>query len=219
MAIEMDPPLVRASRRAGVYDERVLSAIASVRREDFVPARDRFYAFEDEPITLPHGQVTTQPSLVAKMVEALELQGHERVLEVGTGYGYQAAILSRLAREVVTIERFWDFCEAARQNLQRAGIHNVTVVHGDGARGYLPAAPYDAIILGAASPEIPRALVEQLAEGGILVQPVGYGGDELVMAFRKEGGELTRGSLVTLAYFVPLVSESGAEGVRPELGR
>lgn len=216
MENEIDPPLVRASRRAGVYDERVLSAIASVRREDFVPPRDRFYAFEDEPITLPHGQVTTQPSLVAKMVEALDLRGHERVLEVGTGYGYQAAVLSRLASEVVTIERFWDFCETTRQNLDRAGIRNVTVVLGDGALGYQASAPYDAIILGAASPEVPRALVEQLAEGGILVQPVGYGGGEVVTAFRKHGGQLTQPTIVTLAYFVPLVSDSGPDGMRGE---
>jgi len=204
-------PLVRASRRAGVFDERVLSAMGTVRREDFVPPRDRFYAFEDEPITLPHGQVTTQPSLVAKMVDALGLQGHERVLEIGTGYGYQAAILSRLAKEVVTVERLWDFCEVARQNLARAGIHNVEVVLGDGSQGYPPRAPYDAIILGAAAPEVPQALVDQLAEGGTLVQPVGYGGDELVMAFRKEGGKLREPEVVTLAYFVPLVEEGERE--------
>lgn len=205
MEHEFEPPLVRASRRAGVYDPRVLEAIAAVRREHFVPARDRFYAFEDEPITLPHGQVTTQPSLVARMVEALGLRGDERVLEVGTGYGYQAAILSRLAREVVTIERYWDFCEMARRNLERAGIHNVEVVCGDGSQGYPPRAPYEAIVVAAAAPEVPQALVDQLAEGGRIVQPIGYGGDEVVTLFRKEGGVLSEGQIVTLAYFVPLV--------------
>ena len=214
MEHEIEPPLVRASRRAGVYDERVLAAMAAIRRECFVPARDRFYAFEDEPIVLPHGQVTTQPSLVAKMCEALELQGHERVLEVGTGYAYQAAVLSRLASEVVTIERFWDFCEMARRNLARARIDNVEVVHGDGSQGYPPRAPYDAIIVAAASPEVPQPLIEQLVEGGRLVQPMGYGGDEVVTAFRKEGGKLVEAAVVTLAYFVTLVTEMGQGEMR-----
>lgn len=176
-----------------------------------MPRHLRFLAEGDRPIPIAHDQVTTQPSLVALMVEALHLEGRERVLEVGTGLGYQAAILSRLCAYVVTIERHADLAEEAQRNLRRAAIANVTVIHGDGTWGHSPLAPYDAIILAAAATRVPDPLVEQLAEGGILVQPVGPGGDELVTSFRKRGGLLVEATEIVGAYFVPLVSEVGGE--------
>lgn len=207
MGTRAESPLVEASREAGVHDERVLHAIAVVDRACFVPKEFRAFAERDRPIPILHEQVTTQPSLVAKMVEALRLRGRERVLEIGTGLGYQCAILARLAGQVVTIERFANLANQARRNLRRAGIDNVIVVHGDGTQGYPRLAPYDAIIVAAASPHIANPLIEQLVEGGILVQPMGPGGNEVVTAFEKREGELFEIEVVTGAYFVPLVSE------------
>ncbi|AKU90035.1 protein-L-isoaspartate(D-aspartate) O-methyltransferase [Vulgatibacter incomptus] len=207
----IESPLVAASRRTGVRDARVLDAIATIEREAFVPTSFRFLAQNDTPIRIPDGQVTTQPSLVARMVEALRLEGDERVLEVGTGLGYQAAVLSRLCAEVVTIERFAGLAEGARRNLRDAGITTVTVIHGDGTLGHPPLAPYDAIVVAAASPDVSPPLVEQLAEGGILVQPMGPGGAEVVTVFHKRGGALDSGSELVGARFVSLVSGPGEE--------
>lgn len=203
-------PLVMASRRAGVRDERLLRAMATLDRSRFVPEDFRFMAELDRPIPIPNQQVTSQPSLVAKMVEALGLRGDERVLEVGTGLGYQCALLSKLAAKVVTIERFADLAEGARHNLQRANIHNVEVILGDGTLGHPLLAPYDAIIVAAAAPEVARPLIEQLREDGLLVQPIGPGGDEIVTVFQKRGGELIEREALVGAYFVPLVSGEGS---------
>jgi protein-L-isoaspartate(D-aspartate) O-methyltransferase len=202
--------LVRALRDQGVRDERLLGAFAAVPRERFVPAEAAGQAYLDEPIRIPHGQVTTQPSLIARMVEALRLTGGERVLEVGTGFGFQTAILAALAGQVVSVERFADLAERARANLEGAGIHGVTVVVGDGTLGVPEHAPYQAIVVAGASPRVPAPLVEQLADGGRLVHPVGPGGHELVTAFRKRAGRLVAEARLTGAYFVPLV---GAHGI------
>jgi protein-L-isoaspartate(D-aspartate) O-methyltransferase len=194
--------LVEAARAAGVDDERVLETIASVPRADFVPARHSDLANVDAPIPIPHDQVTTQPSLVARMVEALALGGAERVLEVGTGYGWQTALLAELAREVWSVERFADLAETARAAL--AGRGNVSVVVGDGSRGLPEHAPFDAIIVSAAHPAVPEPLAEQLAEGGRLVQPLGPGGAEDVVLFEKQRGALHRVRSITAAHFVRL---------------
>lgn len=207
MSNRAETSLANASRRAGVRDEKLLRALALVDRAGFVPEGFDAIAQLDRPIPIAHDQVTTQPSLVALMVEALRLRGHERVLEVGTGLGYQCAILAKLSAEVVSIERFCDMADHARENLRREGIANATVICGDGTQGYLPLAPYDAIIVAAASPFVANPLIEQLVEGGILVQPMGPGGNEVVTAFRKREGELFEIEAVTGAYFVPLVSE------------
>jgi protein-L-isoaspartate(D-aspartate) O-methyltransferase len=199
--------LVAAAREAGVQDERVLAAIASVPRAEFVPAEHAELADIDTPIPIPDGQVTTQPSLVARMVEALALGGGERVLEIGTGYGWQTALLAELAREVFSVERFADLAESARAAL--AGRENVQVVVGDGSEGLPEHAPFDAILVAAAYPLVPDPLAEQLAEGGRLVQPLGPGGAEDVVLFEKRAGDLRRVRSVTGAHFVRLYGRHG----------
>jgi protein-L-isoaspartate(D-aspartate) O-methyltransferase len=202
-------PLVAAAALAGVSDSRVLGAVASVPRAGFVPPGFVAEADRDSPIRIPHGQVTTQPSLVAAMVEALTLTGAERVLELGTGYGWQSALLARLAAEVWSIERWDDLAARARLHLARDGAINVTVVVGDGSEGLPEHAPYDAILVSAAFPQVPPPLIAQLAEDGRLVQPIGRGGDEDVVLFRKRDAALHRVRTVVGARFVPLVGRHG----------
>jgi protein-L-isoaspartate(D-aspartate) O-methyltransferase len=202
-------PLVEASRLAGVADGRVLEAIRSVPRAEFVPPPLVSLAELDRPLPIPHTQVTTQPSLVARMVEALGLTGSERVLEVGTGHGWQTALLAGLAATVWTVERWDDLAATARANLERHGATNVEVVVGDGSEGLPAHAPYDAILVSAAFPLVPPPLAAQLADGGRLVQPIGPGGDEDVVLFHKEGGVLQPVRTVTGAHFVQLVGRHG----------
>jgi protein-L-isoaspartate(D-aspartate) O-methyltransferase len=190
-----------------VRDERVLEAIAAVPRAEFVPSEGVDLAELDTPIPIPHEQVTTQPSLVARMVEALALDADVRVLEVGTGYGWQTALLARLAGHVFSVERFADLAETARRHL--AGYENVTVVVRDGSAGLPAHAPFDAILVSAAFPRVPEPLEEQLAEGGRLVQPLGPGGAEDVVLFEKRDGELRRIRSVSGAHFVRLYGEHG----------
>jgi protein-L-isoaspartate(D-aspartate) O-methyltransferase len=202
--------LVDAARRAGVQDERVLEAVAAVRRGAFVPGDLIDDAYTDRPLPIPHGQVTTQPSLVASMIEALALEGHERILEVGTGYGWQTAMLARLAAFVWTIERLPALAEAAAKALVRQDIENVRIVVGDGTRGLAGQAPYDAIMVSAAYPRVPNPLVEQLTPGGRLLQPIGEGGAEEVVLFEKTAeGRLERRRTVIGAHFVRLYGRHG----------
>lgn len=201
--------LVRACAAAGVRDERVLEAVRMVPRAAFVPPELAARAYVDEPLPIPHQQVTTQPSLVARMVEALGLAGAEDVLEVGTGYGWQTALLARLSRFVWTIERWSDLAATARRNLERRGVRNVEVVVGDGSEGLARHAPYDAVLVSAAFPSVPSPLVAQLRDGGKLVQPIGWGGNEEVTLFEKRGGALARVRAVSGARFVPLVGRHG----------
>src|SRR5919201_2986279 len=162
--------LVAAARAHGVRDARLLEAIAAVPRARFVPLDLSARAYEDEPLPIPHGQVTTQPSLVAQMVAALGLAPAERVLEIGTGFGWQTALLARLAAEVWSVERWHDIARTARSNLERQGSENATVVVGDGSAGLPEQAPYEGILVAAAFPQVPAPLAEQVAEGGRLVQ-------------------------------------------------
>ena len=178
-------------------------------RAGFVPAERVEGAYVDEPLRIPHGQVTTQPSLVARMVEALELSGDERVLEVGTGHGFQTALLAELARAVWSVERFRDLAETARGNLERHGAHNVEVRVGDGTLGLPDHAPYDAIVTSAAFPDVPEPLARQLAPGGRLVHPVGPGGREDVVLFESTKRGLVRRRAIVGAHFVRLVGEHG----------
>jgi protein-L-isoaspartate(D-aspartate) O-methyltransferase len=201
--------LVRALRAAGIRDSRVIDAFRQVHREHFVPAQERSHAYEDRPIPIPNGQVTTQPSLAARMLEGLHLTGDERVLEVGTGLGFQTALLALLAREVFSIERFPNLAEQARANLEKASIRGVTIAVGDGTLGLPEHSPYQAIVVAAAAPRVPGPLSEQLAPGGRIVQPIGRGGNELVVAFRKGPLGLVEEARLTGAFFVPLVGEHG----------
>jgi protein-L-isoaspartate(D-aspartate) O-methyltransferase len=202
-------------RAEGIRDRRVLAAFGAVPRAEFVPPAAAGQAYVDVPIRIPHGQVTTQPSLIAAMVAALELSGSERVLEVGTGLGFQTAILAMLARQVVSIERFPALAAQARANLAAAGLSQVTVVVGDGTLGVPEHAPYQAIVVAAASPRIPPPLVEQLAPGGRLVHPVGPGGHEQVTAFHQEADRLVADARLTPARFVPLVGLHGVSTREP----
>jgi protein-L-isoaspartate(D-aspartate) O-methyltransferase len=201
--------LVAAALAAGVRDARVLEALRVVPRAAFVPEHVIDRADDDQPLPIPHGQVTTQPSLVAKMVEALALTGSERVLEIGTGYGFQTAILARLAAQVFSVERYPDLAETARRNLAREDVRNVDVVVGDGSAGLPDRAPFDSILVSAAFPRVPPPLADQLVDGGRLVQPIGRGGSEEVTLFERVGDELVARRSVTGASFVPLVGKHG----------
>ena len=202
--------LVVAARCAGVRDPRVLGALSAVDRARFVPRRHVALAHRDVPVPIPHDQVTTQPSLTARMLEGLALRGSERVLEVGTGYGYQTALLAALCREVWTVERWPDLAGAAREHLATAGVENVRIVVGDGGEGVPDAAPYQAVLLSAAAPEVPGPLARQLARDGRLVQPIGLGGHERVTLFRKGSkGGVQAVRVLTGAHFVPLHGRHG----------
>ena len=190
-------------------DARLLEAIGAVPRADFVLPDLAGLAYRDSPLPIPHGQVTTQPSLVAQMVAALALTSADCVLEIGTGLGWQTALLARLAGEVWSIERLDDLARTARANLERHGVWNATVVVGDGSRGLPEHAPYDAILVAAAFPQVPAPLAEQLSEGGRLVQPIGLGGADEVVLFEQRGGALERSRLVTGAHFVRLYGQHG----------
>ena len=204
--------LARAARSAGVTDERVLAAMRAVPRVAFVPAGYEDAADADRPLPIPHHQVTTQPSLSALMIEALGLTDGDRVLEIGTGYGYQTALLARLSARVVSVELWPGIAAQARRNLRAQDVRNATVVTGDGTRGYPALAPYDAVLVSAAFPQVPAPLAEQVRPGGRLVQPVGPGGHENVTLFERRAGGLTPVRLVTPASFVRLYGAFGFPG-------
>lgn len=196
--------LVRLLRRDGI-DERVIGAFERVDRSDFVPADKAADAYGDRPVGLPEGQTTSQPSLIARMIEAADPRPGEKVLEVGTGYGFQTALLAQLTDRVVSIERSEVLARAARANLARAGIRNAVVIVGDGWRGVEREAPFGSIVVSAAATEVPPALAEQLAERGRLVIPVKAPTSDEVLLFEKAGGKLKKVALLTPARFVPLV--------------
>jgi protein-L-isoaspartate(D-aspartate) O-methyltransferase len=198
----------RQLRRRGIRDERVLAALGRVPRELFVPVQERAAAYSDNALPIGHGQTISQPYMVARICEDLQLRGEERVLDVGAGSGYQAAVLAELAAAVVAVERIPELAEQARANLAVAGYERVEVVVGDGTLGVPGRAPFDAIAVAAAAPEPPPALYEQLAEGGRLVVPVGERTEQLLLVVEKrEGGRRIRFSVP--CRFVPLVGERG----------
>ena len=196
-------------RRRGIKDQRVLNAMLAIPRENFVSAKDRSRAYTDAPIPIGYRQTITQPYMTALMAQTLMLGGSEKVLDVGTGSGYHAAVLGRLARRVISIERIPELAALARASLDRTGGgENITVVCGDGSLGYPPEAPFDAISVAAGSPEIPAALLDQLRDPGRLVIPVGNRLEQELYFVQKENGQiLTR--TVTACRFVPLVGQEG----------
>jgi protein-L-isoaspartate(D-aspartate) O-methyltransferase len=198
--------LLRQLRRF-ISDQRVLAAIGEVPREEFVPPAIRRMAWRDEALPIGFGQTISQPLVVARMCELLELRGDEHVLDVGTGSGYHAAVLARLSRSVVSIERHAELSAAAAAALRATGVTNVRLVVGDGTQGFAELAPYGAInVAAAARGEVPPALCEQLADGGRMVLPLADGGERLVV-LRRRGGAIERRAHEQVA-FVPLVSEA-----------
>lgn len=192
-------------RPHGVSDERVLEAMSAVPREEFVPPRMRRHAYEDRALAIDCGQTISQPLVVALMIQAAAPQPEELALEVGTGSGYAAAVLSRLCRKVITIEREPALAEHASETLRRLGFHNVEVAVGDGSQGWPPEEPYDVILVAAAARGVPPALPDQLADGGRLVIPVATGADEPqdLRVYTRRGDEVLHRSLFPVL-FVPL---------------
>jgi protein-L-isoaspartate(D-aspartate) O-methyltransferase len=189
----------------GVTDERVLDAMGSIPREEFLRGWARRHAYEDRALAIDCGQTISQPLVVALMTQALSPQPDEVALEVGTGSGYQAAVLSRLCRRVITLEREPALAEHASETLSRLGFANVEVAVADGSLGWPPAAPYDLILVACAAPAVPEPLVDQLADGGRLVMPVTRGPDEPqdLRLYRRDGDTMSRRSLFPVL-FVPL---------------
>ena len=212
-AAEREAMVEEQLRRRGIRDERVLEAMSQVPRHEFVPPELVHQAYKDHPLPIGGGQTISQPYMVAAMAEALELQGTERVLEIGTGSGYEAAVLARLAVHVYTIECDPALARTAKERLDSMRLGDVVdVIEGDGSLGYAPAAPYDGILVAAAAPEIPACLFEQLAEGGRLVIPVGQLDCQELCQVRKSGGKPVSRQL-GYCRFVPLRGAHGWEEI------
>jgi protein-L-isoaspartate(D-aspartate) O-methyltransferase len=200
--------LVETLQRKGIRDLAVLRAIGTVPRHLFVPESVRHRAYEDTALPIAGGQTISQPWVQARYLELAGLTGRERVLEIGAGSGYQTALLAMLADAVFAIERIPALAQSARGALEAAGVRNVTVLVGDGTLGWRPFAPYDAILVAAASPEVPAPLVEQLAPGGRLVIPLGDRSSQVLTVVQRLGDEL-RTSTVADVRFVPLLGQFG----------
>jgi protein-L-isoaspartate(D-aspartate) O-methyltransferase len=193
-------------RRRGIHDERVLRTMEEVPRHEFIPEESRYRAYRDEPVAIGEEQTISQPYIVAIMTQLLAVEAENTVLEIGTGTGYQAAILSRLARQVYTVERHAPLALRAGENFRRLGYGNVEVVVGDGTRGLVEHAPYDRILVAAAAPSVPRALIEQLTEDGRMIMPVGAPDVQVLQLVRKSRGEIFTSNLEGCR-FVPLIAE------------
>ena len=193
-----------------ISDERVLSAMRTVPRHRFVPPDLRHLAYADAPLPIGHRQTISQPYIVALMTSLLELKEDDKVFEVGTGSGYQAAILAHIANQVFTIERIGEIADKTRELFQELGLKNIHVVEGDGSLGLEEEAPFDAIIVTAAAPKVPEPLKEQLADGGRMVLPVGGRNGQILELWKRKGRKLEKDRLAPVA-FVPLVGDQGWE--------
>lgn len=200
--------MVRLLERFGIRDRRVLEAMARVPREEFVAPADRDVAYGDHALAIAEGQTISQPYVVARMTELLETRPEHRVLEVGTGSGYQAAVLGELVREVISIERHASLAEVARERLERLGYANVRVIHADASLGYPAEAPYDRILITAATPRIDPALAQQLTPDGLIVAPIGDLELQELVVRDARGREQSHGPVK----FVPLRGQGGFRG-------
>lgn len=204
--------LVETLQRKGVRDMAVLRAVGTIPRHLFVPEPLRHRAYEDEALPIGNGQTISQPFVQARSCELLRLTGRERVLEIGTGSGYQTALLSMLAESVFSVERIADLARRAHEVIRGLGLANVSIMHGDGSLGWRPNAPYDGIVVSAASPAIPGPLVAQLTPGGRLVIPVGsHDAQVLTLVTRHATGEGHDEAAIHDVRFVPLLGEHGFE--------
>lgn len=197
-------------RKRGIKDPRVLSAMDKVPRDQFVESSEQESAFSDRALPIPCGQTISQPSLVAAMTEALRVSSEHRVLEIGTGSGYQAAILAHLAKHVFSIERFSRLAKIADARIKKLGIENVTVIEGDGTEGLQAEAPFDRIMVTAAAPEIPPVLIGQLVGGGVLIAPVGFRNEiQQLRRITKTPSGATQAEDLMAVRFVPLLQGKG----------
>jgi len=210
----MDFDLARKSmidsqlRARGIQSSDVLRAMEKVPRHLFVPEELQEHAYEDHPLSIGYGQTISQPYMVAIMTELMDIKPTDKVLEIGTGSGYQTAILAELANYVVSIERIKELAEQAKRRLENLGYTNIEIICGDGSLGYPPAAPYDAIIVTAGSPEVPESLKKQLNDGGRLVIPVGSSNLQVLLKITKHGEEYLVEKHTT-CIFVPLIGDEG----------
>jgi protein-L-isoaspartate(D-aspartate) O-methyltransferase len=198
--------LIMDLRREGIGDLAILNAIERVPRELFVPETFRDHAYDNRALPIPSGQTISQPYVVAYMTAALELTDRHKVLEIGTGSGYQAAVLAKLCRRVYTVERHMDLLREARVRFEELDLHTIVSRHGDGGEGWAEQAPFDRIIVTAAAPEIPTRLADQLTDGGIMIAPVGpQDGHQWLVRVKREGDRFDATDLLSVR-FVPLVS-------------
>lgn len=200
--------LVETLQQKGIRDLAVLRAVEMTPRHDFVPSGLRHRAYEDSALPIGSGQTISQPFLHARYLELLQLTGRERVLEVGTGSGYQTVLLAHLVAQVFSIERISALLQQAREAIQRAGVRNVSLLLGDGSVGWREYAPYDAILVGAGAPSVPQPLVDQLAEGGRLLVPVGDRVEQRLVVARRKGDNVETTEVAPVR-FVPLVGSHG----------
>ncbi len=194
--------------RRGIQDQRVLKALRTIPRHEYIPAENRAWAYTDGALPIRLGQTISQPYIVALMSATLELKGSEKVLEVGTGSGYQAAILSQLAAEIHTIERHIPLAEAAQKIFQQQALTNIYVHTGDGSLGLSDQAPFDAIMVTAAAPKVPQLLLEQLTDGGRMVLPVGKHKNQWLEIWHRQGVKFTK-KMISAVAFVPLIGAQG----------
>ncbi|MFN8581891.1 MAG: protein-L-isoaspartate(D-aspartate) O-methyltransferase [Gemmatimonadaceae bacterium] len=203
--------LIETLQTAGIRDLAVLHAFEMTPRHLFVPSGQRHRAYEDSALPIGNGQTISQPSVHARYLELLHLTGHERVLEIGTGSGYQTVLLSHLAAQVFSIERVPPLMEAARAAIRECGTRNVSLLLGDGSIGWREYAPYDAILVSAAAPDVPRPFIDQLADGGRLIIPLGGRDEQTLTLITKSGDRLDRRDIVPVR-FVPLLGTHGFSG-------
>jgi len=214
-AAEREAMVERQLRRRGITERPILDAFLAVPREEFLGDEYAHLAYGDHPLPIEANQTISQPYIVALTIQAAEIKPGDKVLEVGAGSGYAAAVISRIAEKVIGIERQHDLVEVARERLKRLGYHNIEIVEGDGTKGCSSEAPFDAIVAAASGSHVPSAFIEQLKDGGRIVMPVGDPGwvQELVKVTKAPGGKLSRENLGGVR-FVPLIGEEGWDDAR-----